>query len=146
MKPRLAPVSPEHGASRAQAGFARVTDYAAATNPVLGTLMWHPELTEHYMPFSDYMKNHGRFSVHHRRLVILRTAWNSGADYQWVAHTGYARAAGVAPTARAASMITRMVEAKPMTTAVVAAEMRPNQPLASVLMEWGSPAGTWTRA
>ena len=47
--------------------------------------------------------------------------------------------AGVAPTARAASMMTRMVEAKPTTTAVVAAEMRPNQPLASVRHGIGIP-------
>ena len=54
--------------------------------------------------------------------------------------------AGVAPTARAASMMTRMVEAKPMTTAVVADEMRPNQPLASVLMVSGTLVRTWIRA
>ena len=94
--PRLQPVSPDDASDRAKAAFERVGAYASASNPLLGTLMWHPELTESYMPFSDYMKNSGLLSSDHRRLAIMRTAWNCGADYQWVAHSRYARAAGVA--------------------------------------------------
>ena len=93
--PRLKPVSPVDAPARTKTAFDRVGVFAAASNPVLGTLLWHPELAEAYMPFSDYMKNRGLLAAHHRRLAILRTAWNCGADYQWVAHAGYARAADV---------------------------------------------------
>ena len=53
---------------------------------------------------------------------------------------------GVAPTARAASMIRRMVEAKPTTTAVVADEIRLNQPPRVLVMEWEPPVHIWPPA
>jgi 4-carboxymuconolactone decarboxylase len=93
--PRLAPASPDRADERTRRAFGTVAPYGAPTNPVLGTLMLHPELAELYMPFSDYLKNQGRLSPRDRRLAIMRTAWNCGADYQWVAHAGYARTAGV---------------------------------------------------
>jgi 4-carboxymuconolactone decarboxylase len=94
--PRLPPVPVDTTDDAARAGFAAVGSFASAANPVLGTLMWHPELTTRYMPFSDYVKNGGLLPLEQRRLLILRTAWNCGADYQWVAHAGYAREMGVA--------------------------------------------------
>jgi alkylhydroperoxidase family enzyme len=93
--PRLEPVSPDDADDRTRAAFERVGGYASAANPVLGTLMLHPDLAEIYMPFSDYMKNQGCLSTRVRRLAIMRTAWNCGADFQWVAHSRYAKEAGV---------------------------------------------------
>jgi 4-carboxymuconolactone decarboxylase len=93
--PRVPPVVPEEADEETRAAFGRVAPYADAHNRVLGTLMWHPRLAEAYMPFSDLLKNDGELPVRHRRLAILRTAWNSGADYQWVAHARLARADGM---------------------------------------------------
>jgi hypothetical protein len=53
----------------------------------------------------------------------------------WPMHKAAAQdafSAGLAPTALAASMMRRIVEAKPTTTAVKAAEVKLNQPLAEV--------------
>jgi 4-carboxymuconolactone decarboxylase len=93
--PRLPPVTPEEADGETQAVFARLAPYADAHNRVFGTLMWHPQLAEAYMPFSDLLKNSGELPVRHRRLAILRTAWNCGADYQWVAHARLARGDGM---------------------------------------------------
>jgi alkylhydroperoxidase family enzyme len=93
--PRLSPVSPDHADEQTKKIFEKLARLAAPTNPVLGTLMLHPDLAEIYMPFSDYLKNHGVLSGRDRELVILRTAWNCGADYQWVAHVRHATMAGI---------------------------------------------------
>jgi 4-carboxymuconolactone decarboxylase len=93
--PRLTPASPAGQDEGSTAILSRVEGFAPADDPVLGTLMLHPELTETYMPFSDYLKNRGHLQKRDRELVIMRTAWNCGADYQWVAHRRYAGQAGI---------------------------------------------------
>jgi alkylhydroperoxidase family enzyme len=105
ISPRLSPVSPDHADEQTKKVFERLAHLAPPTNPVLGTLMLHPELAETYMPFSDYLKNHGVLSRRDRELLILRTAWNCGADYQWVAHVRHATKAGI--TDREVERVTR---------------------------------------
>lgn len=94
-RPRLSPLPLDLADERARAVLDATAEFAPPTNPVLGTLMLHPDLAAVYMPFSDYLKNHGRLRLRDRELAILRTAWNCGADYQWVAHAKLAQLAGL---------------------------------------------------
>jgi 4-carboxymuconolactone decarboxylase len=93
--PRLSPVSPDDTDAQTKSTLERLAQPSAPGNPVLGTLMLHPDLAEIYMPFSDYLKNRGLLQSRDRELAILRIAWKCGADYQWVAHARYARDAGI---------------------------------------------------
>lgn len=105
ISPRLSPASPGHADGQTKEVFERLAHLARPTNPVFGTLMLNPVLAETYMPFSDYLKNHGVLSRRDRELLILRTAWNCGADYQWVAHVRHATKAGI--TDREVERVTR---------------------------------------
>jgi 4-carboxymuconolactone decarboxylase len=96
-EPKIPPVSPDGADPLTSQTFEVLSGFAAPSNVVLGTLMWHRELTELYMPFSDYVKNDGYIAGRYRELAILRTAWNCGADYQWVAHTKCALSLGLTP-------------------------------------------------
>jgi hypothetical protein len=83
---RLEPRQPgDDPAATAAGSAAAVGKLAPITNPVVGVLLLHPQLAEIYMPFSDYVKNLGLLPPDDRRLAIMRTAWNCGADHQWVA-------------------------------------------------------------
>jgi 4-carboxymuconolactone decarboxylase len=87
--PRIGPIDVNTVGDETKAVFDAVSPFVPPTNVVVSTLMWSPELTRLYMPFSDYLKNAGRLPPRDRELLILRTAWNCGADYQWVVHQTY---------------------------------------------------------
>jgi alkylhydroperoxidase family enzyme len=92
--PRLTPVSADDADEEVRKAMDRHSQLATPGNVVLGTLMHHPGLAELYMPFSDFLKQGGVLSPRDRELAILRTAWNCGADYQWVTHARLAREVG----------------------------------------------------
>jgi alkylhydroperoxidase family enzyme len=55
----------------------------------------NPKLFEAWLPFCLYLLRCPEFSVRHREMVILRTAWLSGAHYEWAHHVGFALQAGL---------------------------------------------------
>lgn len=73
---------------------------ATAGGPAIGavnifmTLVRHPGLFRKWLPFGGKLLA-GRLPPRDRELLILRTGWNTRADYEWHQHVRIARAAGV---------------------------------------------------
>lgn len=62
---------------------------------VFTTLVRHPALFRHFLPFGSYLLREGRLPDRTRELLILRTAYNTRAGYEWGRHVPLARATGV---------------------------------------------------
>lgn len=62
---------------------------------LFATMARHPALTRRFMRFGNHFLAHGALPPRDRELVILRTAWNADADYEWGHHAGLAQAVGV---------------------------------------------------
>ncbi|MFF9410345.1 carboxymuconolactone decarboxylase family protein [Streptomyces anandii] len=94
--PRLAPL-PEDGwdpsTRELLAPIPRDPDGGVAN--VFTTLVRHPSLFRHFLPFGSHLLRDGRLPDRTRELLILRTACNTRAGYEWGRHVPLARAAGV---------------------------------------------------
>jgi 4-carboxymuconolactone decarboxylase len=55
----------------------------------------HPQLLEAWMPLRNHVVNSSTLSGRHRELVILRTAHNCQADYEWQHHAARGQQAGL---------------------------------------------------
>ncbi|MGW3176353.1 carboxymuconolactone decarboxylase family protein [Streptomyces sp. NPDC001153] len=62
---------------------------------IFTTLVRHPGLFRHFLPFGSHLLREGRLPGRARELLILRTAYNTRAGYEWGRHVPLARAAGV---------------------------------------------------
>ena len=58
------------------------------------TLIRHPGLFRRWIPFGGKLLA-GQIPVRDRELMILRTAWRCGAEYEWGQHCQIARDAGI---------------------------------------------------
>ena len=61
-------------------------------------LAHHPELMKAWMPLRNHVVGNSSLSARHRELVILRTAHNCQADYEWWHHVERGLAAGLSRT------------------------------------------------
>ncbi|HEY5155965.1 MAG TPA: carboxymuconolactone decarboxylase family protein [Acidimicrobiales bacterium] len=84
--PRIAPLSPDE-----------VPDDLAefVTMNIFGTLANHPGLMRKWLPFGGKLLAGGTLDPRTRELLILRTAWNVGSDYEWGQHLRIGRQAGL---------------------------------------------------
>jgi 4-carboxymuconolactone decarboxylase len=66
-------------------------------NPLnIHRLMAHnPSLTQAWMPYRNHIVADSSLAPRHRELLILRTAVNCAADYEWEHHVVRGRAAGL---------------------------------------------------
>ncbi|MEU6556994.1 carboxymuconolactone decarboxylase family protein [Streptomyces sp. NPDC046915] len=62
---------------------------------VFTTLVRHPDLFRYFLPFGSHLLRDGRLPARTRELLILRTACNTRAGYEWGRHVPLARTAGV---------------------------------------------------
>lgn len=62
---------------------------------IFTTLVRHPGLYRRWLPFAGKLLMRGRLEARERELVILRTAWNCQAEYEWGQHVLIAREAGL---------------------------------------------------
>jgi alkylhydroperoxidase family enzyme len=58
---------------------------------IFATLVRHPRLFKRWSAFGGTLLVRGELPARHRELLILRTAWNCGADYEWGQHARIAR-------------------------------------------------------
>jgi alkylhydroperoxidase family enzyme len=90
---RLAPLSADEQDEQAQEliGGVRVAgaDEAPAAN-IFATLVRHPGLFRRWLPFAGKLLA-GKLPARDRELLILRTAWLCGAEYEWGQHKLIAR-------------------------------------------------------
>jgi 4-carboxymuconolactone decarboxylase len=90
---RIAPVVPRNRSTQQRRLLEPVGGDEAAD--VFTTLAAHPKLFEAWLPFCLYLLRCPDFSARHREMVILRTAWLSGAHYEWVHHVNFALGSGL---------------------------------------------------
>jgi alkylhydroperoxidase family enzyme len=62
---------------------------------LFATLGRHPALARRFMRFGNHFLAKGSLPPRDRELVILRTAWNLGAAYEWGHHVRIGQAAGL---------------------------------------------------
>ena len=61
---------------------------------IFATLVRHPGLFRHWLPFGGKLLS-GKLPARDRELMILRTGWHCGSDYEWGQHVVIARRSGV---------------------------------------------------
>jgi 4-carboxymuconolactone decarboxylase len=94
--PRLAPLPESDWDPSTRELLAPVARDADGHLPnVFTTLVRHPGLFRHFLPFGSHLLRGGRLPGRTRELLILRTAYNTRAGYEWGRHVPLARAAGV---------------------------------------------------
>ena len=74
--------------------FAAGPDGGGRTINLWTTLVRHPGLFRRWIPFGGKILA-GKIPVRDRELMILRTAWRCGAEYEWGQHCKLARQAGI---------------------------------------------------
>jgi 4-carboxymuconolactone decarboxylase len=91
--PRIPPLAEADLDEQARELLAQVGSPTFAVN-IFTTLVRHPGLFRKWLPFGGKLLA-GKLPPRDRELLILRTGWNTRADYEWHQHVGIARAAGV---------------------------------------------------
>jgi 4-carboxymuconolactone decarboxylase len=106
-EPRIPPLpveewtDAERAALRAYIGDAGVERFlggapdAPRLPNVLGTLIRHPDLAARWLPYNDVLLRTGTLDPRLRELVILRVAWSTGSEYEWVQHVRLGRRLGI---------------------------------------------------
>jgi alkylhydroperoxidase family enzyme len=94
--PRIPPVRVEDCDPAVQRLLSRVpsTDDGEPLR-VFSTLAHHGPLFSAWLPFGGQLLSSGRLSHRDRELLILRTAWLCGAEYEWGHHVPLALRAGL---------------------------------------------------
>lgn len=91
--PRIAPLPADERSESAQVLLDGVKVAGPAAN-IFTTLVRAEGLTRRWLPFGGKLLN-GKIPARDRELLILRTGWNCGAEYEWAQHVVIGRAAGL---------------------------------------------------
>jgi alkylhydroperoxidase family enzyme len=93
--PRIAPLPRPAWDERVRTLLERVPGGLEQPFHVFTTLAYHPELLRRWLPFGTVLLG-GELPARDRELLILRTAWNCRAAYEWGHHAGmFGMAAGL---------------------------------------------------
>jgi AhpD family alkylhydroperoxidase len=92
--PRIPPLDPADRDDTARALLEGVGAVGSELN-VFATLVRHPKLFRRWSAFGGALLLAGSLPPRDRELLILRTAWNNGCDYEWGQHVRIARDAGL---------------------------------------------------
>jgi alkylhydroperoxidase family enzyme len=85
--PRLAPLPPDERDDAARELLAQATRVGGATVNIFATLVRHPGLFRRWLPFGGKLLA-GKLPARDRELLILRTGWLCGSEYEWAQHVG----------------------------------------------------------
>ena len=92
--PRIPPLDPADHDDAARSLLDGMGTLGADLN-IFTTLVRHPKLFRRWSPFAGTLLLAGTLPPRDRELLILRTAWNNGCEYEWGQHLQLARDAGV---------------------------------------------------
>lgn len=93
--PRIAPITPDQWTPAQKAIIApQVRPDGTALN-LYTTMLNHPELYGPRARFGTYLQRDSLLDGETRELLIMRTAWNIRAAYEWAHHVEYAKSAGL---------------------------------------------------
>ena len=93
--PRLAPRPEDDWDDETRELLARTGIGEGRTVNIFTTLAHHPKLMKRWMVFGNHLLFKGSLPPRDRELLILRTAINCQADYEWGQHVPIAKATGV---------------------------------------------------
>jgi len=94
--PRISPLPPEEREERTEALLATLRfDPDAPDMNLFATLARHPRLLKRWSAFGGLLLAGGTLPARDREVLILRTAANCGADYEWGHHLPIGAAAGL---------------------------------------------------
>jgi 4-carboxymuconolactone decarboxylase len=93
-RPRIAPLAPDALDDRARELLGGAAAPNATARNIFTTLVRHPGLFRHWLPFGGKLLA-GKIPPRDRELLILRTAWRCGSEYEWGQHVSIAEAAGL---------------------------------------------------
>src|SRR3954467_10343048 len=94
-EPRIPPLPPDERDARTEEVLAGLRGTATEDMNLFATLARHPRLLKRWSAFGGTLLLRGELPARERELVILRTAANTGAAYEWGHHVSIARRAGV---------------------------------------------------
>ena len=92
--PRLAPLTDAEQDDQARELLSGAGAGGGPTTNIFTTLVRHPGLFRRWLPFGGKLLS-GKLPARERELLILRTAWRCGSEYEWGQHVLMAKAAGV---------------------------------------------------
>ncbi len=70
-------------------------DVRLGDNNIFPTLARHEQLLRAWLPFGGFLLGRGVLSARERELLILRTGFNCGSDYEWGQHARIAEQIGI---------------------------------------------------
>jgi 4-carboxymuconolactone decarboxylase len=71
-------------------------DVRLGDNNIFPTVARHETLFRAWLPFGGFLLNEGVLDARERELLILRTGYNCGSDYEWGQHVRIAEQIGIA--------------------------------------------------
>jgi 4-carboxymuconolactone decarboxylase len=96
---RVPPVSPEDRDERTEELLAGLRvpggDGEGRDMNIFATLAHHPRLLKRWSQFGGVLLYKGELPQRERELLVLRTAWNCQADYEWGQHVRIGMASGI---------------------------------------------------
>src|SRR5260370_14327776 len=92
--PRLAPVTTADLHSPAQELLSSVSTPGSSPLNIFATLVRHPGLFRRWLPFGGKLLD-GKIPARDRELLILRSAWRCGSEYEWGQHVLIGTALGL---------------------------------------------------
>lgn len=92
---RLPPLTPDQWTDEQRALLAPQLRDDGSVLALYATLVQHPQLYAPRLAFGTYLRAESGLPAQSRELLILRTAWNIRAAYEWAHHVEPARAAGL---------------------------------------------------
>lgn len=93
--PRIAPITPDKWTPAQSAIIAPQTRPDGTALNLYTTMLNHPELYGPRARFGTYLQRDSLLDPETRELLIMRTAWNIRAGYEWAHHVEYAKSAGL---------------------------------------------------
>jgi alkylhydroperoxidase family enzyme len=148
---RVAPLAPEDRDERTAELLAslRVPGVEGRDMNIFAALAHHPRLLKRWAAFGGVLLYRGELPARERELLILRTAWNCRADYEWGQHARIGLDAGLTRD-EIAAVATDAASADPAWSDEDAALLRAADELhedAHISDEtWAALAGRWSDA
>jgi 4-carboxymuconolactone decarboxylase len=98
VEPRIPPLSAEQLKAEHPDLLEGITQHSSGASNVLTTLLRHPQLFRLWMPLACGLLYGSLLPERDRELLILRTASNCDADYEWAHHVVIGEQAGLTDT------------------------------------------------
>lgn len=92
--PRVAPLPPADWDDEVREVL-EATQMGGRTLNIFQTLARHPKLLKRWLVFGNHILFKSTISPRERELLILRTGWNCGAEYEWGQHVVIGKQVGI---------------------------------------------------